>query len=117
VKFLVDAQLPPKLCEIIESAGFSAMHVEALPAGDETKDQEIIDYADKHQLIVITKDIDFYHSHMILGKPEKLFLITTGNIRNKKLFNLIRMHSKSFKKLLDNCHYIELSDDGIYGSS
>jgi len=116
VKFLVDAQLPPKMCEVLKSTGLSAVHVEDLPAGDETKDSEIIEFADKHKLIVITKDIDFYHSHMLFGKPEKLFLITTGNIRNRKLFNLIGKHSQNIKSLFRHCHYIELSDDGIYGS-
>jgi len=116
VNFLVDAQLPPKMCEILEKAGFHAKHIEMLPEGDETKDREIFEYADDNGLIVITKDIDFYHSHMIFGKPEKLFLITTGNIKNKKLFNLIRKHSQTIKELLIHCHYIELSDDGIYGS-
>lgn len=116
MKFLVDAQLPPKLCEILEKIGFHAKHVETLPEGDETKDREKSGYADKNGFIVITKDIDFYHSHMILGKPEKLFLITTGNIKNKKLFNLTRKHSQTIKNLLMDCHYIELSDDGIYGS-
>lgn len=47
MKFVVDAQLPPLLCEILEIAGFNATHVDSLPKGDETSDTEIAIYADK----------------------------------------------------------------------
>lgn len=59
MKFIVDAQLPPFLGEILEKAGFSATHVDALPKGDESTDKEIMKYADDNQLIVISKDSDF----------------------------------------------------------
>ena len=115
MKFLVDAQLPPKMCEILNNAGFEARHVEALPEGDETPDREIAVYADGHNLMVITKDSDFYFSHMLLHQPQKLFLITTGNIKNRDLFDLIRKHINVIKELVHTCSYIEMSNDGIFG--
>ena len=63
MKCIVDAQLPPKLCEILTKLDLEAIHVDALPKGDETPDIEVTNYADEHELIVITKDFDFYHSH------------------------------------------------------
>lgn len=80
MRFLVDVQLPSKLCEILETAGLDSIHVDSLPKGDETTDREITVRADQEDLIVVTKDSDFYHSHMILGQPKRLLLITTGNI-------------------------------------
>ena len=59
MRFLVDAQLPPKLCEILKAAGFDALHVDSLPNGDETSDNDISAYATQNNLIVITKDSDF----------------------------------------------------------
>lgn len=88
MKFLVDAQLPRLLCEIFEKAGIESTHVDSLPAGDESSDKEISRYADKNDLIVVTKDLDFYYSHMIIGEPIRLLLITTGNIKNRDLFNI-----------------------------
>jgi predicted nuclease of predicted toxin-antitoxin system len=82
MKLIVDAQLPVKLCEILEQIGLESIHVDNLPKGDETPDVEITEYADLENLIVVTKDFDFYHSNMTLGKPKKLFLITTGNLKN-----------------------------------
>ena len=90
MKLVVDAQLPKKLCEILNQLGLESLHFDTLPLGDETPDKEIAAFADKQKLMLITKDFDFYHSHMTEGKPAKLFLITTGNLKNRQLFDLFR---------------------------
>jgi predicted nuclease of predicted toxin-antitoxin system len=115
MKFLIDAQLPSKLCEILEAIGIDAVHVDSLPKKDETSDKEIIIHADANDLIVISKDSDFYHSHMILGQPKKLLLITTGNIKNRKLFDLIRPNILIITNLFETCNYVEMTNDGIIG--
>lgn len=73
MKLIVDAQLPVKLCEILKQLGLESIHVDELLKGDETPDIEIIKFADLKNLIVVTKDFDFYHSHMALGKPKSSF--------------------------------------------
>jgi predicted nuclease of predicted toxin-antitoxin system len=40
--------------------------------------------------IVITKDNDFVQSFLLTGRPPKLLLVSTGNIRNTALENLVR---------------------------
>lgn len=115
MKFLVDAQLPLKLCEILENSGFESTHVDFLPKGDETTDIEIARHADEQEWIIMTKDADFYHSHMISRKPEKLFLITTGNLKNRALFDLIRRHATAIKEQLKDCSFIEMTNDKLIG--
>lgn len=68
MKFLVDAQLPSKLCEILEAIGADSIHVDSLPEKDETSDREITIYVDAHDLTVVSKDSDFYHSHLSTGQ-------------------------------------------------
>lgn len=113
MKIIVDAQLPTKLCEILNQLGFESIHVDELSQGDETPDAEIIAYADSHDLVVLTKDYDFYHSFMALNKPKKLLLITTGNIKNRKLFDLIRNNFMIIAKALERNNFVELSNEGI----
>jgi predicted nuclease of predicted toxin-antitoxin system len=115
MKFLVDAQLPAKLCEILYLAGLDAIHVDSLPRGDESSDRDIALFADQNELIVITKDSDFYHAHMILQQPKRLLLITTGNIKNRRLFDLIRANAQIIKNLFDSCNYVEMTNDSIIG--
>lgn len=88
MKAIIDAQLPASLVAILRELGVDAMHVDELPRGDETPDSDISDYADQHNLIEITKDSDFFHSHMALGKPKRLFLIGTGILRTVSFLNL-----------------------------
>ena len=113
MKLLVDAQLPNLLIEILSQLGLDATHVDDLPKGDETPDAEISTYADAHNLMVVTKDVDFYHSYMTVGKPKKLFLITTGNLKNRQLFNLLRNNILVIKNALKRSDFVELSNDGL----
>ena len=113
MKLIVDAQLPLKLCEILNQLGLKSIHIDELPQGDETSDIEIIKFADRENLIVVTKDFDFYHSYMTLGKPKKLFLITTGNLKNRQLFNLFRNNSLIIKNALNRSRFVELSNEGL----
>ncbi len=110
---IVDAQLPVKLCEILKKLGATPIHVQELPKGDETGDAEIIQYADKYDLIVLTKDSDFYHSHMTVGKPNKLLLISTGNIKNRQLFDLFRDNILLISDSLSKNRFVELTTKGL----
>jgi predicted nuclease of predicted toxin-antitoxin system len=89
------------------------MHVNELPNGDETPDVEIAKFADRENLMVVTKDFDFYHSYMTSGKPKMLFLITTGNLKNRHLFNLSRNNILIITNALDRSSFIELSNEGL----
>ncbi len=114
MKFIVDAQLPTKLCEILFELGIESIHVEELSKGDEAADAEIVGYADKNDLFVITKDYDFYHSYMAISKPRKLLpMITTGNIRNRQLFDLFRVNSKLIMNSAGASNFMEISSEGI----
>jgi len=113
MRLIVDAQLPVKLCKILKQLGLESIHVDELPKGDETPDMEITKFADLENLIVVTKDFDFYHSYMALGRPKKLFLITTGNIKNRQLFDLFRKNDLIIKNALKKSSFVELSNEGI----
>lgn len=115
MKFLIDAQLPPGMCGVLQKTGYDAMHMELLPKGDESSDRDITMYADDHGLMVVIKDSDFYYSHMVLNQPQKLFLVTTGNINNRDLFSLIRKNASVIKDLVNKCSYIEMSNEEIFG--
>ncbi len=85
MNFLVDAQLPRRLARWLGTAGHDAVHTLDLPNGNRTTDTEINGIAEREQRIVITKDADFVNSFLLSGKPPKLLLISTGNIRNADL--------------------------------
>jgi predicted nuclease of predicted toxin-antitoxin system len=88
MNFLVDAQLPRRMTAWLTAAGCDAVHTLDLPDRNRTADEQINEVADREQRVVITKDADFVDSHLLLGRPAKLLLVSTGNISNGELESL-----------------------------
>lgn len=113
MKFLIDAQLPSLICEVLQKRQLDGIHAKQLIKGNSTPDKIIIDIAYIEKRIVVTKDSDFYYSHITLGKPEKLLLIKTGNIKNKQLLNLIRINIDLIVSLFNDHDFLELTKLGV----
>lgn len=86
---LVDAHLPRRMAAWFTAAGCDAVHTLDLPGGNRTTDTQINDVADREHRVVVTKDADFVDSHLLLGRPAKLLLVSTGNITNRQLEALV----------------------------
>lgn len=69
MKFLVDAQPPRRLAEVLGSLGHDAIHTLDLPARNASTDREVIAVADRNHRIVVSKDRDFRDSHLLAGRP------------------------------------------------
>src|SRR5271165_5279660 len=89
MRFLIDAQLPRRMADWLNRAGCDAVHTLTLPDGNRTKDKQLLDFAEQEQRIVVTKDADFVNSHLLSLRPERLLLISTGNISNRDLEKLV----------------------------
>jgi predicted nuclease of predicted toxin-antitoxin system len=85
MKFLVDAQLPRRLARILQASGHDALHTLDLPLQNRTPDSNVIRVAEQEGRVVVSKDADFVHSHLLHGRPPKLLLISTGNLSNKEM--------------------------------
>ncbi len=109
MKFLVDAQLPRRLAHEITALGGSAVHTLDLPAGNLTTDTEITQLALKEYRVVVTKDSDFVDSFLLRGEPAKLLFITTGNIPNNDLLQLLRANWVPLQTMLAQGDFVELS--------
>ena len=81
----MDAHLPRELCAVLKQHGHDATHTLDLPAGNATKDRVINQLSFDEQRIAISKDTDFFYSHLLQGRPWKLLLVKTGNISTREL--------------------------------
>ena len=113
MKFLVDAQLPYGIALFLRDKGFDMLHTNDLPDKERTKDSQIRRIATAENRIVISKDYDFVDSHVLRKIPKKLLIITTGNIKNKQLFDIWRRNWELIIHLLETCNLVELSNEGI----
>ena len=57
----------------LHDAGCDAVHTLDLPDGNRTTDDQLIDFADRQVRVLVTKDGDFVDSHLLFGRPGKLF--------------------------------------------
>ena len=108
MKFMVDAQLPVALSQALCAAGHDAVHTSELPLGNSTTDSEIIELCVLENRVVITKDADFADLFVRRRKPEKLVVVATGNVSNRRLREIFREHLADIVSLLDQHSYIEI---------
>lgn len=108
MRFLVDAQLPRRLCRWLREAGHDVVHTLDLPLGNATPDSVVLSIAEKDQRVVVTKDDDFVQSHLIAGRPGKLLLVATGNIGNTELEALLRNNLARIEQALQSGSFVEI---------
>ncbi len=113
MKFLVDAHLPRRLCAILIQHGHDATHTLDLPTGNKTKDSIINQISVREQRIVVSKDLDFFYSHVLQGRPWKLLLIKTGNISSQDVSVLLERHLPTIETVLQTHTLVEIDRSSI----
>lgn len=109
MNFLIDAQLPRRLAYILRNYGHTAVHTLDLPHRNRTADDEVIQFAAAHNCIIMTKDADFVDAFYLQNRPQKLWLLSTGNISNRDLETLIRANIEQVTTLFQQYRFVELS--------
>lgn len=113
MKLIVDAQLPISLSNLFISRGHDSVHTLELPEKNNTKDNYILRFSLQENRIVVTKDHDFLESFLIQGKPQKLILVKTGNIRNTELNALFEKYMDRITSLMEENSLIEITKTEI----
>lgn len=108
MKFLVDAHLPRRLCAMLGCHGHDASHTLDLPAGNTTKDGAINQRSLDEQRVVVSKDTDFFYSHLLQGRPWKLLLVKTGNISTRELRDLFERNLPSIEAAFQTHTLVEI---------
>jgi len=113
MKVLVDAQLPRRLAGWFSAAGCDALHTLDLPDGNRSTDVQVIDRAELDGRVVVSKDADFVNSHLVSGRPSKLLLVSTGNISNADLGQLLVPLLPALVAAFQTHVFVELTRGGI----
>ena len=106
---LIDAQLPRRLAFRFRDGGINALHTLDLPARNRTPDRDIVRVADTDNRVVATKDGDFVTEHVLHGRPARLLLISTGNIRNADPETLLIDRLPQIEQAFQICRFAELT--------
>jgi predicted nuclease of predicted toxin-antitoxin system len=109
MNFLIYANLSRRLVHIFQERGHYAVHTLDLPNGNATPDAALLDYSDENNCVITTKDSDFSTSFWLQDRPDKLLLISTGNIRNAELEALLIANFDQLIETLTENQYVELT--------
>lgn len=108
MKFLIDAHLPPSLKRVFQQAGQDAIHTLDLPDQNASRDSLLNQVSMAEHRVVVTKDTDFYHSHLLQGRPWKLVLLRTGNMGLKETRQMFEEHLPAILEALNEYTLVEL---------
>jgi predicted nuclease of predicted toxin-antitoxin system len=101
MEFIIDAQLPLALKKWLKAQGVDVIHTRDLPLENFTDDFEVIRVAQAQGRIVISKDSDFFKHHLLKGEPDRILMITTGNIVNKELLRLFELNFNTILSMFE----------------
>jgi predicted nuclease of predicted toxin-antitoxin system len=114
MKFLCDVHISRKIVNHLKMKGHHAMHVNDILNKSETTDRDICLYADKNNLIVITKDADFRNSYFIHKSPKKVIKINLGNISTSDLIVIFDKNMKAIENMeAEKRFFLEMDMDDI----
>jgi predicted nuclease of predicted toxin-antitoxin system len=97
----------------LHNAGCDAVHTLDLPDRNRSTDEQVIEFAEREQRVVVTKDADFVNSHLLSARPPKLLLVSTGNISNQELEQLVVPLIPRFVAEFQSHAFLELGRTGV----
>ena len=89
--------------------------IHATDLGERKTDSEIWEYAKQQDLVIITKDPDFYDRVLLVGPPPSIVWVRVGNMKRKELENMILLIWNDVESFLNSYALIEITSDGISG--
>jgi len=113
MSFLVDAQLPRRIVYRLREHGHDTLHTFDLQRANRTPDSEVAAAADSADRVLVSKDGDFVISHVLVGVPARLLLVSTGNVPNVELEHLVVSNLGEIVQAFDSTTFVELTRTGI----
>lgn len=114
MNFIIDAHLPISLKSWLNQNGCDAIHTRDLPRQNLTEDLDIIQIAMQENRIIISKDSDFPKYRILKGIPDRILMITCGNIVNKILLQLFEDNFDTISQAFaEGYKLIELNNSSI----
>lgn len=108
--FLVDVNLPYYF-----SIWNNEDYIHQFDIDDTWTDNQIWAYAEEKNLVIITKDTDFYNKILISEPPPKVIHLRIGNMRLKELYDFLNKVWPDVLILIETCKLVSVYPDRIEG--
>ncbi len=103
MRFLLDENLPHQLGQVL---GIDWLH--ATRVSSRATDTELWNYAREHQLVLLTKDTDFFDRLLLLGPPPKVVWIRLGNLRKQEMLDTLALRWPDITRLIANHDLVQI---------
>lgn len=105
MRFLIDAQLPPALAQVLRDRGHAAEHIAEIGPPD-ASDRALWQYAIAADAVIVTKDEDFAHMLAVLAaEPAPAVVwVRVGNTRRAALLSWFDPLIGRIVRMIDEGH-------------
>ncbi len=108
MKWLVDENLP---IQIGQELALDCVH--ATRIGEQITDSELWNYAKRHDMIILTRDTDFFDRFLLLGPPPKVVWIRLGNLTKQQLIQEILRRWSVIRSLIQKPDLIQVHPQNL----
>jgi predicted nuclease of predicted toxin-antitoxin system len=91
VKLLLDHNLSYRLVPALHTLYPGSVHARDVGLQMAT-DEAVWSYARAHDLVIVSKDVDFHQRSLVFGAPPRLVWIRRGNCSTDEILALLRTH-------------------------
>ena len=91
MKLLLDQNLSPRLCELLQDLGDTVVHVRQLGL-ERAEDATVRSHAAERGFVIVTKDSDFNSLAFLFGAPPQIVWIRRGNCSTADIERILRTH-------------------------
>jgi len=103
-RILIDENLPPDLVRLARPG--DGLHATAL--GSRPTDLELWQYAREHDLVILTRDTDFFAKLLLEGPPLQVVWVRCGNQRRAELTAMMHRLWPKIAEFLERADLVEL---------
>lgn len=86
-----------------------------LEISDKFSDTDIWQYAVSNQLIIVTKDTDFYNRYLSSANSPKVIWFRTGNIKKKAFYQFIDRIWTEVEIMIQSSSFVIITEDKMEG--
>lgn len=108
--YIIDSNLPSTV-----PVWNNEKYIHVLEISDRFSDGDIWEHAITNNLIIITKDVDFYNRYLTSSNSPKVIWFRTGNIKKKTFYQFVESIWHEVNVMLTSSSFIIIYEEKLEG--
>lgn len=91
----------------------SEKFIHVLEISDKFSDGDIWEYAVGNNLIILTKDVDFYNRYLSSSRFPKIIWFRTGNMKKKIFYEFVEKNWTEIEIMIESASFVVVTEDKL----